>query len=47
MDRDKLAQLRKKSADNKVKKHQDLLKSNASLKESIDAVSQAFNVQQP
>jgi chromatin segregation and condensation protein Rec8/ScpA/Scc1 (kleisin family) len=47
MDRVKLAQFRKKSAEAKAKKHQELLDSSASIKDSILALNEAINSQKP
>ena len=43
MDRDKLAKLRKKKAENKALKHKELIDSNASIKEAIVELSAMFN----
>lgn len=43
MDRDKLAQLRKRKADNKASEHKQLLESNASIKEAITLLSETIN----
>ena len=46
MDKDKLANLRKKVAENKAKKHQELLDSNASIKDAITALKQAIELKE-
>lgn len=47
MDRDKLAELRKKKAENKAKLHKELLDSNASIKDAIEALRIAIDSQEP
>lgn len=47
MDRDKLAELRKKKAENKAKLHKELLDSNSSIKQAVTALHAAINNQQP
>lgn len=47
MDRDRLAELRKKKAQAKAKQHTDLLESNASIKEAVLALHKAINDQEP
>lgn len=47
MDRDKLAQLRQKKAENKAKLHKELLDSNTSIKDAVKALSNAINSQEP
>lgn len=43
MDRDRLAELRRKKADNKANDHKQLLESNASIKEAINLLSEVIN----
>lgn len=47
MDRDRLVELRKKKAQAKAKQHNDLLESNASIKEAVLALHKVINDQQP
>jgi len=47
MDRDKLAQLRQKKAENKAKLHKELLDSNASIKDAVTALHEVINAKEP
>lgn len=45
--KDKLVELKQKKAEAEVKKHQELLDSNASITEAVFALNKAINAQQP
>lgn len=47
MDKDKLAKFRKQSVEAKARKHQEILDSNASIKEAVVALHSVINEQQP